>query len=92
LRTAIHEYRSRQIPWKALIEADVPTTHNADCKVCDPQPEPSPTGRIGLYEGAYHYHCGVYRPAFHCMMHSTTDPFCRVCAERTARDLRAHLH
>ncbi|HSJ04993.1 MAG TPA: M64 family metallopeptidase, partial [Verrucomicrobium sp.] len=37
---------------------------------------------IGVYEGAAHFDCGVFRPAGRCKMRSTNDdkvPFCHVC-------------
>jgi hypothetical protein len=75
--------------WDGLVlgSTPVPTTVNANCSQCDPQPNPYP-GRtvVGLYEGAHYYHCGSYRPAFDCMMRNLT-PFCPVCGEQIERTL-----
>ncbi|WP_055645501.1 M64 family metallopeptidase [Streptomyces venezuelae] len=46
--------------------------------MCDPQANPVAAGTIGAFEGAGYYHCGLYRPAFNCMMRNLT-PFCAVC-------------
>jgi hypothetical protein len=85
---------SGQIKWKALIarHTPIPTTTNADCSICDPQPEPNPQGRVGLYEGALYRHCGAYRPAFNCTMRSLDHPFCPVCAKQMTKDLRSYAH
>ncbi|MFI9291668.1 M64 family metallopeptidase [Streptomyces gardneri] len=68
------------IKWAALVQATttMPTSRNADCAVCDPQANPVAAGTIGAFEGAGYYHCGLYRPAFNCMMRNLT-PFCAVC-------------
>lgn len=67
--------------WRSLIKAStaVPTTINANCAGCDPQPSPVPAGTIGLFEGADYYHCRVYRPEFNCRMRNLNAPFCGVC-------------
>ena len=66
---------SRLAPW--------PTTSNADCSRCDPQPNPFPPGNVGLFEGAHYYHCDAYRPEFVCIMRNnrTAGSFCRACRE-----------
>lgn len=67
--------------WRHLIQAStpVPTTKNANCANCDPQPTPVPAGTIGLFEGADYHHCGVYRAEFNCRMRNLNAPFCGVC-------------
>jgi hypothetical protein len=67
--------------WKALIApaTPMPTTQNADCAQCDPQPNPFPDDTVGTYEGARYFHCGVYRPQFNCRMRVLGFPFCAVC-------------
>ena len=68
----------------------IPTTVNANCAQCDSQPDPYPgQARVGLYEGADYYHCGVYRPAFRCMMRDYA-PYCPVCAARIAQVLQPY--
>jgi hypothetical protein len=71
------------IKWGDLIDAStpLPTTVNADCSHCDPQASPEPAGTVGAFEGAYYYHCGVYRPEFNCMMRNLA-AFCAVCQRR----------
>lgn len=72
------------LKWGDLINAGtlVPTTSNPDCSDCDRQAEPSPTGRVGLFEGAHYYHCGAYRPVFNCRMRTLGNPFCPVCSRQ----------
>jgi len=69
--------------WRDLILAatPLPTSSNADCTKCDPQPNPLPAGTVGAFEGAYYYHCGVYRPGFDCMMRNLS-AFCGRCRSR----------
>lgn len=72
------------LKWRHLVNAStpIPTTDNADCSQCDTQAEPTPIGRVGLYEGARYYHCDAYRPVFDCRMRNLGRPFCPVCQER----------
>ncbi len=77
------------IKWASLIAGGtaIPTTQNANCAVCDPQPDPAPGMTVvGLYEGAHYYHCDAYRPAFHCMMRNF-GVFCPVCEQRILQTL-----
>ncbi|MEV4431102.1 M64 family metallopeptidase [Streptomyces sp. R-07] len=76
------------IKWLALVQATtaMPTSKNADCALCDPQANPVAAGTIGAFEGAGNYHCGLYRPAFNCMMRNLT-PFCAVCQRVIRRTL-----
>jgi len=79
--------------WRNLIQATtpVPTTKNADCNKCDPQPSPVAVGTIGLFEGADYYHCNVYRPEFDCRMRTVTQPFCAVCQQVIVKKLTPFL-
>ena len=79
--------------WRSLIQTStaVPTTKNANCAGCDPQPTPVPAGTIGLFEGADYYHCGVYRPEFNCRMRNINNPFCGVCQQVIVKKLTAFL-
>jgi len=79
--------------WRNLIQATtpVPTTQNANCAGCDPQPSPVPAGTIGLFEGADYYHCRVYRPEFNCRMRNLNQPFCGVCQQVIEKKLAPFL-
>jgi len=79
--------------WRSLIQAStpVPTTANADCAHCDPQPSPVAVGTIGLFEGADYYHCNVYRPEFDCRMRNLNRPFCAVCQQVIVKKLTPFL-
>jgi hypothetical protein len=82
------------VKWRNLILATtpVPTTTNADCAQCDPQPDPMATpGTVGLYEGGHYCHCGVYRPAFNCMMRNYA-PFCGACENAIRQALSPFTH
>lgn len=80
------------IKWRNLILATtpIPTTSNANCTQCDPQPSPVPVGTVGVFEGARYYHCGIYRPEFNCMMRNLS-PFCAVCHQSIRRTLSPYL-
>jgi hypothetical protein len=69
------------IKWRDLIAAAtaIPTTRNASCAVCDPQPNPVAATTVGAFEGAHYYHCGAFRPQFNCRMRALGQPFCAVC-------------
>lgn len=79
--------------WRSMIQAStpVPTTNNADCTHCDPQPSPVAVGTIGLFEGADYYHCGVYRAEFDCRMRNLNRPFCAVCQQVIVKKLTPFL-
>lgn len=79
--------------WRSLIQAStaVPTTTNANCAACDPQPTPVAAGTVGLFEGADYYHCRVYRPEFNCRMRSLNNPFCAVCRQVIVKKLTPFL-
>lgn len=80
------------LKWGSLVLAStsLPTTSNADCTRCDPQPNPLPAGTVGAFEGARYYHCGIYRPEFDCMMRNLTG-FCAVCRRRARETLQPYL-
>jgi len=80
------------VKWRDLILATtpVPTTANADCTLCDPQPSPAPTGTVGVFEGAKYFHCGLFRPEFNCMMRNLSG-FCAVCRRRIRQTLSPYL-
>lgn len=79
--------------WRTLIQPStpVPTTQNATCGDCDPQPSPVPVGTIGLFEGADYHHCRVYRPEFNCRMRNLGIPFCGVCQSVIKKQLAPFL-
>jgi hypothetical protein len=80
------------IKWRNLLTASqLPTTRNADCAQCDPQPNPFSPTTVGAYEGAHYYHCGCYRPQFNCRMRQLGQPYCAVCQERIRQTLAPHL-
>jgi hypothetical protein len=81
------------IKWRSLIMAGtpVPTSSNADCAVCDPQPNPVPVGTVGAFEGAHYYHCDAFRPEFNCRMRALGFPFCAVCMQRIRETLQPYL-
>jgi len=82
-----------KVKWRDLIQAatPVPTTSNANCANCDPQPSPVPVGTVGLFEGADYFHCGVYRPEFDCRMRNLNKPFCGVCQQVIVKKLTPFL-
>jgi hypothetical protein len=79
------------IKWKAVLTsaADaLPTTANANCGQCDPQPNPRQPDYLGAYEGARYMHCGCYRPSYNCRMRVLGEPFCGTC-QKAIRDALA---
>jgi hypothetical protein len=79
------------IKWKAVLTSaadTLPTTKNADCSKCDPQPNPKAAGYVGAYEGARYFHCGCFRPSFNCRMRQLNNAFCGVC-QKVIRDTLA---
>jgi hypothetical protein len=79
------------IKWKGVLTsaADLlPTTANANCGQCDPQPNPRQPDYLGAYEGARYMHCGCYRPSFNCRMRVLGEPFCGAC-QKAIRDALA---
>lgn len=78
------------IKWGSLIVAGtpIPTTTNPDCSKCDSQGSPVTVGTVGAFEGAYNYHCLVYRPDHDCKMRNVTRPFCAVCQDCIRKELQ----
>ena len=79
--------------WRDLIQATtaVPTTVNANCANCDPQPSPVPEGTVGLFEGADYFHCKVWRPEFDCRMRNLNRAFCAVCQQVIEKKLKPFM-
>jgi IgA Peptidase M64 len=75
--------------WRHLVSAatPMPTTRNANCAQCDPQPSPVPAGVVGAFEGAGYFHCNIFRPEYDCRMRALGSPFCAVCQERILKTL-----
>lgn len=83
-----------KIKWRKSIAATtpVPTLVNPDPTQCNTAPDPYPKdSKIGLYEGAYHHHSGVYRSSFTCMMSVKGVDFCPVCQQRIVDVLAPHM-
>ncbi|MFB6578583.1 M64 family metallopeptidase [Streptomyces sp. NPDC056402] len=80
------------IKWRDLIAPTtrIPTTRNANCEFCDPQPNPVTPDTVGAFEGADYYHCGAFRPQFNCVMRGLRSPYCAVCARHIRRTLAPH--
>jgi hypothetical protein len=79
------------LKWKAVLSgpADpLPTTVNANCAQCDPQPNPKAAGYVGAYAGARYFHCGAYRGGYNCRMRALGNPYCAVC-QKAIRDTLA---
>lgn len=81
------------LKWRSLVGAStpVPTTRNADCRNCDPQPNPVAPNAVGAFEGARYFHCGLFRPQFDCCMRNINAPFCAVCSAHIMSKLRPFL-
>jgi hypothetical protein len=79
--------------WKALVAmaTPMPTTSNADCTHCDPQPNPVGAAVVGTFEGARYFKCGVYRPGYACRMRALNNPYCGVCANVIRTTLNAYI-
>lgn len=82
------------IKWRSVLTnpADgLPTTSNANCSECDPQPNPQSDDYVGAYEGARYFHCGCYRPSFNCRMRELNQAFCAVCQKAISDTLQPFL-
>jgi hypothetical protein len=70
-----------QLKWIGAVKTSpVPVLRNADCNR-ENKRNTLPSGTVGLFEGAYHHYCGMYRPQFNCRMRSLDQPFCVVCQQ-----------
>ncbi|GAA4345012.1 M64 family metallopeptidase [Microbacterium rhizosphaerae] len=67
--------------WAVASSTAVPTMSNPDCSTVDSRPSPVPTGTVGLFEGAFYFHCGAFRPEYDCKMRELGVPFCAVCRQ-----------
>lgn len=81
------------IKWASLVSSTtpMPTTSNANCADCDPQPNPQTAGTVGAYEGAHYFHCDAFRPQFNCRMRVLGAPYCAVCRREIVAKLTPHL-
>lgn len=82
--------KRQNIDWSGFIHVGtpIPTTSNQNCLKCDPQNSPVTAGTVGAFEGASHYHCGVYRPEYDCKMRNVAHPFCAVCQDCISKELQ----
>ena len=81
------------IKWAGKIDAatPMPTTVNADPATCDTQANPVADGDIGAFEGAFHHHSGVFRPAYDCIMRNKDyADFCAVCTGTIVDEIVAY--
>lgn len=77
-----------KLPWRALANLPLTAVPNPDCSKASANGAGSPPASIGLFEGANHAHCGVFRPAGDCRMRNAGESFCTVCAGEARRTLR----
>lgn len=83
-----------RIKWRALLTQPsdgLPTTVNANCADCDPQPNPKSANYVGAYSGARYFHCGCFRPSFDCRMRAINFPYCAVCQQVIRDTLTPYL-
>lgn len=66
-------------PWPTTPGIKLPTMTNDHCEKCDRRKSTVAAGSIGAFAGAYHYHCGYYRPTYTCRMRNNKSEFCAVC-------------
>ncbi len=78
------------LKWRSLIPPNtpLPILRNPDCNKCDFQPSPFPKGTVGLFEGADHFHCRVFRPEYDCRMRNSGAQFCAVCQQVIEKKLK----
>jgi len=82
------------LKWRSVLSSPVdalPTTANANCAQCDPQPNPRSADYVGAYEGARYMHCGCYRPSYDCRMRTLGQPFCGACQKAIRAALAPYL-
>jgi hypothetical protein len=82
-----------KLKWRNLIKpgTPIPTVTNPDPKTCDFRLSPVPSGTIGLFDGADHYHSRAYRAEYDCRMRNVGQPFCGVCQEAIVKKLTPFL-
>ena len=71
--------------WGHLITPvnEMPVFRNPNCNNFSPEPPLTFSGKVGAFEGAFHHHCGMFRPESNCIMRSLShNSFCKVCSER----------
>ena len=68
------------VAWRDLI-------HDRVAVPTELEPWMDPNSTVGVFEGANTYEAGIYRPAYHCRMRATEEPFCPVCR----RELEAFI-
>lgn len=81
-----------KLKWGKYVDylTPLPTLRNPDPKKCPEAIDPQKEGTVGLYEGAYYYHSGVYRPQCHCRMRENAENFCRVCTDTIIQYTKPH--
>jgi hypothetical protein len=81
------------IKWRNLINSStpIPTTSNSNCTQCDSQPNPLPSGTVGIFEGGRYFHCRLFRPEFNCKMKALGPPFCTICQVQIRKILSPFL-
>jgi hypothetical protein len=82
--------QSVKLLWTEMVtpEVPIPTMENPDCTLEDESENILDNDfKIGLFEGAGYYHCGLYRPAYLCRMRQAKQPFCGVCIQGIANRL-----
>ena len=67
--------------WAVASATQVPTMSNPDCTHVDSRASPVAAGTVGLFEGAFYFHCGAFRPEYDCKMRNLGVPFCRICRQ-----------
>ncbi len=81
------------LKWKDLVApaTAIPTMSRPDCSVEEDGPSPVPAGTVGTFEGASHWHCGLYRPEYDCQMRSLGNQFCAVCQRVIRQTLQPYV-
>jgi hypothetical protein len=81
------------IPWRDLInvtDAFLPSTVASapgTCAKVHPNKPLLAANALGLFEGAFTHHCGVFRATANCLMREEANPFCPVCDRIVDRKL-----
>jgi hypothetical protein len=83
-----------RLKWGHLIaeEDEIPFFRNPNCNDFSPNPPSHLAGKVGAFEGAFHHHCGVYRPEAFCIMRSLGhNSFCKVCGNRIRKIISSNF-